>query len=484
MPTGTGKTVVLGEMNRRIVEDGGRVLNVAHRRRLIEQIHGTIEKQFGVPCEIEMGTNWAATQAFGSVVASVQSVSNPERLLRFSPYDFSHIFIDEAHHSCSDMYLAILNHFSGASVCGVTATPFRSDRKQLSHVFQKISYEYKLVDARNEGDICDIVAETIPIKIDLTNVHIKNGDFDIEETAHAIEPYLDAVADEMVKRVHDRRIMAFLPLIKTSQHMTEILNSKGFAAAHVDGESKDIEQNVRAFERNEINVLCNAMLFSEGTDIPCIDCVVPLRPTRSVVLFMQQCGRGTRLYPGKKNLLILDHLWLTRDVGLCHPASLIAPTQEISDEATKIASQKPGGSIFEEVEEAEVHIANERERALARYLDANKKRKPGTIDPLAFGSLVKDKEILLFEAESQWQKQPATPDQIEILARSGLDSDNITRGYAATIIKTLGSRGKGGLATPKQLIKLKQFGVRSPDKLSAEQASEIIGSRLAGFRRR
>ena len=102
--------------------------------------------------------------------------------------------------------------------------------------------------------------------------------------------------------------MVFLPLIKTSQKFRDLLNSHGFRAAEVNGQSTDRKEVLADFDAGKYNVLCNSMLLTEGWDCPSVDCVVVLRPTKVRSLYSQMVGRGTRLSPGKSDLLLLDFL--------------------------------------------------------------------------------------------------------------------------------------------------------------------------------
>ena len=102
--------------------------------------------------------------------------------------------------------------------------------------------------------------------------------------------------------------MAFLPLIATSEAFVAACREEGLRAIHVDGNNRE---GLRAYERGEYDIISNASLLSTGWDHPATDCVFILRPTKSLVLYMQMVGRGTRIFPGKENLLLLDPLYLS-----------------------------------------------------------------------------------------------------------------------------------------------------------------------------
>ena len=266
---------------------------------------------------------------------SVQSLMREKRLARFAPDYFQTIVVDEAHHVLSDSYQRVLDHFPGARVLGVTATPDRGDMRNLGQFFQSLAYEYTLPKAIREGYLCPIKALTIPLKLDLTGVGVQAGDFRSADIDTALDPYLEQIAREMEEYCRDRRTVVFLPLVKTSQKFQAILSARGFRAAEVNGTSQDRGAVLRDFEAGRYNVLCNSMLLTEGWDCPPVDCIVVLRPTKVRSLYSQMVGRGTRLASGKDHLLLLDFLWHTERHELCHPASLICESEEVARRMTE-----------------------------------------------------------------------------------------------------------------------------------------------------
>ena len=151
---------------------------------------------------------------------------------------------------------------------------------------------------------------------------------------HSLD-FLYQIADEMRKYCMNRKSVVFLPLIKTSQKFRDILESKGFRAAEVNGDSDDRAQVLSDFDAGRYNVLCNSMLLTEGWDCPTVDCIVVLRPTKiTQPLLVRWLGRG-RLSPGKADLLAYFDLWHTERHELCHPAHLICTNEEIAEKMTE-----------------------------------------------------------------------------------------------------------------------------------------------------
>ena len=477
MPTGTGKTPVMATLAQTEVSNGGRALVLSNRKKLVRQAGKTIEDFIGEQYGLEAGRSRAVGEMWPIVVASVQSMAN-ERLLAYPKDYFTKIIIDEAHHSLAPQYKDIFEHFSGAKCVGFTATPDRGDRRQLSEFYGCVAYEYPVKQALSDGFICNIQSVTLPIRVDISKVGRSQGDLNEGELAHAIEPYLDEIARVTADFAKDRKILTFLPIIETSKLACEVFNAHGIVTKHLDGTSKDIDAVIDELVRGDISNIVNSMLLTEGVDIPPVDCIIVLRPTESRPLYCQMVGRGTRVFPGKRNLLLLDFLWLTDKHDICHPATIVSPNADITGLVTDAQNGQPFTpiDIFAEEEIAEHKFIRDREKKLARYLDENKHRKPKTVDPLQYGIWTGDLDLVSYEPSFDWQKAPATEQQKVILESRGIDCESITRGYAAATIKSL-NRNQNK-ATPKQLKFLVAQGVKKVHALTKQQASEILDRRF------
>ena len=268
LPTGCGKTIVFAKITEECVRRGNRVLILAHRGELLEQAADKIYKATGLGCAVEKAENSCKGSWFRIVVGSVQTLMREKRLGTFPANYFQTIIIDEAHHCISNSYQRVLQHFEGAQVLGVTATPDRGDMKNLGTYFESLAYEYTLPKAIKEGYLTPIKALTLPLRIDMSGVGIQSGDFKASDIGTALDPYLHGIAEEMKHYCLDKKTVVFLPLVKTSQKFRDILNNSGFHAAEVNGESQDRAEVLEAFEKGEYNVLCNSMLLTEGWDCP------------------------------------------------------------------------------------------------------------------------------------------------------------------------------------------------------------------------
>jgi superfamily II DNA or RNA helicase len=481
LPTGTGKTIVFSKLTEDCVRDGERVLILAHRGELLDQAADKMAKATGLGCAVEKAEDTCLDSWFRVVVGSVQSLMRETRLSRFPVDFFNTIIVDEAHHCISDSYQRVLNYFDQAKVLGVTATPDRGDMRNLGKYFESLAYEYTLPRAIKDGYLCKIKAQTIPLKLDLTGVGQQAGDFKSSDLGTALDPYLYQIADEMAKYCMDRKTVVFLPLIKTSQKFRDILESKGFRAAEVNGESQDRAEVLADFDAGRYDVLCNSMLLTEGWDCPSVDCIVVLRPTKIRSLYCQMVGRGTRLYDGKDHLLLLDFLWHTERHELCHPAHLICESPEVAEIMTKNIEES-GESV--DIEEAEAQAAEDavqaREEALAKQLQEMRHRKRKLVDPLQFEMSIQAEDLAGYVPAFGWEAGPPSDKQIKTLEKLGIFPDQIDNaGKAAKLLDRLAARRMEGLTTPKQIRFLEQKGFQHVGTWQFESAKKLI-DRIAG----
>lgn len=477
LPTGCGKTIVFAKVTEDCVRQGKRVLIMAHRGELLDQAADKIMQATGLGSAVEKAEESCLGSWYRIVVGSVQSLTRPQRLAKFKQDYFDTIIIDEAHHCLSDSYQRVLEHFPDADVLGVTATPDRGDMRNLGQYFESLAYEYTLPQAIKSGYLVPIKAMTIPLQLDLTGVGIQSGDFKASDLGTALDPYLYQIADEMIKYCKDRKTVAFLPLVKTSQKFCEILNQKGFRAAEVNGESADRAQILADYDSGRYNVLCNSMLLTEGWDCPTVDCIIVLRPTKVRSLYSQMVGRGTRLAPDKADLLLLDFLWHTERHELCHPASLICESEEVAKKMTENLEKAAGCPV--DLEEAEAQASSdvvaEREQALADQLKQMRARKRKLVDPLQFEMSIQAEDLAGYVPAFGWECAPASDKQKEALEKLGIMPDEIDNaGKATMLLDRLHKRQAEGLTTPKQIRFLEGRGFKNVGTWQFSAASNMI----------
>lgn len=476
LPTGTGKTIVFASVAADQVRAGDRVLILAHRGELLEQAADKLQRSTGLVSAVEKAESTCLDSWFRVVVGSVQTLQRTARLERFPQDYFGTIIIDEAHHAITDGYRRILDYFSGAKVLGVTATPDRGDMRNLGEVFDSLAFEYKLTDAIKEGYLCKIMAQTIPLQLDITSVTMSGGDYAVGDLGTALDPYLEQIAAEMARRCKSRKTVVFLPLIKTSQKFRDLLNTYGFRAAEVNGQSDDRRQVLADFDAGKYNVLCNSMLLTEGWDCPTVDCVVVLRPTKVRSLYSQMVGRGTRLSPGKTDLLLLDFLWMTDRHELCRPADLVCEDRTVARQMTEtLAESGCPEDIEEAAAQASEDVVAQREEALAKQLEEQRRKKAKLVDPLQYEMSIQAEDLAGYVPAFGWEAGPPSEQQTAALEKLGILPDAVeSAGKAALLLDRLNKRRDEGLTTPKQIRCLEKYGFQHVGTWSFEAARHMI----------
>lgn len=480
LPTGTGKTIVFCRIAEDIVREGGRVLILAHRGELLDQAADKLKLATGLGCALEKAESTSVGEWYRVVVGSVQTLCRPGRLRQFKPDSFQAIIVDEAHHALSATYQAVLDHFAEASVLGVTATPDRGDLRNLGSYFESLAYEYTLPRAIKDGFLAPIKAQTIPIRIDLSTVASTAGDYQAGDVGNALDPYLAQIAGEIATRCATRKTVVFTPLIATSIKLLNYLRDAGVNASEVNGDSADRADVIKRFdEANPGAVLLNSMLLTEGWDCPSVDCVVVLRATKVRGLYCQMVGRGTRLFPGKENLLLLDFLWHTSKHELCRPACLVADDAEVEQRVTAKteAAANPGEvvDLIDAEADAESETVKAREETLAETLRKLRNKKAKLVDPLQYEMSIQDAGLANYTPSFGWEEAPPTLEQKERLFKLDVDPDAVANaGKAQKIIEAVQARREAGLATPKQIRFLEARGFKHVGGWPMEAAKGMV----------
>lgn len=474
--TGAGKTILASELMSKHREPG-HCLFLADAQELVHQNTDKFQKFTGEKAGVEMGEQHAVVGRHRVTIATSQSMFR--RLDKYPEDFFNRIIVDECHaNTLGEMSMKVLSHFHDyAKVLGVTATPFRSDRKNLGDYYESIAVEIGLDRLIREGFLSRIMIKSIPMPVDLSKIGTAGGDYKTSDLGEVIEPILKEAAKQLIEHSADRKkIVIFLPLIKTSIRMTRILNEMGVKAVHVSGEDKEA---MREFTHGDARVICNAQLLTTGWDCPAVDCVLVLRPTKSLALYQQCIGRGTRIAEGKDKLLLLDPLYLSDDHRLITPARLVARDEEQAKAMREHIEEEGGGDLLEMEEDVE----QKRAEALRAIMEKKAKRQARVVDAMEFALNCGDMETAEFQPEFGWESAPPSPKQIAALENAGFDTDEIdSRGKASKVLDLLFLRRQKGLATPKQLRLLKRHGHPSPSTATFEEASQWIDQKMAHFK--
>ncbi|QIR16240.1 DEAD/DEAH box helicase family protein [Shewanella aestuarii] len=309
LPTGTGKTEVFIEDVRLQIQqyNAKRVLavvpTVALKNQLIARIHAQLP-------EVKVGELLNHPQLDISVQTSAYVLRHYRKL---SKDHFDYIVIDEAHRAAADGLRQVLNYFTPKSLLGLTATHERLDKRSLIDIFGHYQVEMTLEQAIQKNLVPQIRAFRLESNIDFSKVRFNGKEFvrsDLQKTV--IVPSRDQlIADVLLKyffnphspTVSTQQGIVFCVDIKHSQRMAKLLNQLGIKAAAVSGHDR---AGLDLYHQGKVQMLCACDLINEGWDAPQTGIVVMARPTMSKVLYTQQLGRGTRHYPGKEALYVID----------------------------------------------------------------------------------------------------------------------------------------------------------------------------------
>lgn len=299
LETGAGKTHIFCEILKKCHAKGKRAIMVVRGRQLVDQASRRLDHE-GTPHGVLMAGHWRYRLSEPIQVASIDTLISrgvvPEADL---------IVIDEGHLAVSKGYKDFLMQYD-CPVLSVTATPFSPMGHLADTIIRPITFD-ELVE---QGYLCPprYFAPTMP---DLKGVHSNKDDYIQTELAECMDKgnLIGDLVHHYIKLASGRKAVCFAVNIRHSRNICDAFNSAGIPAIHADADSS-VEERLGAIEKlrtGEASILCNVGIFNLGVDIPFLDCLILARPTKSINLYRQQLGRGTRPHSGKTDFLVLDH---------------------------------------------------------------------------------------------------------------------------------------------------------------------------------
>lgn len=530
LPTGCGKTICFSAIVENELNSGGKVLILAHRNKLLEQAHDKLLDSCGIDASYE-GKSGGDERV---VICSIQSMSRDDRLAKYPPDYFSLIVVDETHHIASPSYVKVREHFSTAKLVGVTATPVRGDGHDTREDFDVVGPEYTTEQAIEDGFLTPVSVAKIPLNIDISRVHMQGGDYSASDVGAVLERYLTRIAKKTAEFTKGKKTIIFTPLVSTAQKLADIFNNEtDLRADYVAGERKDSDDVLERYNNNEIDVIANAMLLTEGYDCPAIDCIINLRPTRSKSLYVQMIGRALRLYPGKDHATVLDFLWQDNGRGRLSAQDALLDNddpfvreameqelqngeeinlQELQQRAETRAIEAREAALADAIEKAnalaETMCKEQREllNALTEY--AVNKARSENISPLNIYGVIRkspkvaakyhcmsaslvavrvldpvleDMCLSYYEAKlgSEWEQERPTMKQLSLLEKFGLPVGYaVSKGHANFLIDGFINRNQEGLGSYKQVKALKAFGYDDAHNLTKKECKDLLNARF------
>lgn len=315
--TGVGKTFLSAFEVRNA--GASRVLFIAHREHIVSHAKQTFDQVIPEFEGVIIQGETSIASAIGKrlcAFATVQTLSRPENLERFPRDSFDYIIIDEFHHAATESYRRIIDHFAPDYLLGMTATPERLDGQDVLEICDRnVAYEVRLFEGIDRKWLAPFQYFAIFDPTDYSQIRWTGRGYDEQQLQEALaqDTRADVIASNLRRyqpAAGPWKSLAFCSNVGHARWMADAFSERGFQAAAVTGETPNIERKelVRRLEDDEdpLSVLCSVDVFSEGIDIPNLTHILLLRPTQSPQVFLQQLGRGLRLYPGKEFVVVLD----------------------------------------------------------------------------------------------------------------------------------------------------------------------------------
>ncbi len=312
-PTGTGKTEILiadlvSMFKKSPVEFSGLVLvpTIQLKKQAIEAFNRGVSR-YGITAEEFASERRGLTvlvQTYAWMIRNIHS---------FGAEEFDYIAIDEAHHVMAPALKKVIHKFNPGFMLGLTATDKRLDAAMLEDIFGKYETDLSLVEAIKHGLLAPIRAFRLKSNIDLSEIRYNGRDYvnaDLERSV-VVDSRNQLIVNVLKKYFFDSSLdkksgIVFCVSVRHAQKMAEMMNSQGLSAVSVSGMDKDSNDKIEKYQNGEIQFITTCSLLNEGWDLPRTSVIVMARPTMSKVLYTQQIGRGTRRYPGKEALYIID----------------------------------------------------------------------------------------------------------------------------------------------------------------------------------
>jgi len=322
MPTGTGKSVVIAGFIREAVTayGGTRILVLTHVKELIAQNFQALLRAWPeAPAGIYSAGLSRRDLHAQILFAGIQSIH--KHAAKVQRCDL--VLIDEAHllgRTDSGMYrafLAQLNEINAGllKVVGFTATPYRMDTGMLhegkDRLFTDIAYDVPVLDMIQQGYLSPVIPKRTATQLDVSGVGTRGGEFipgQLEAAVDRTEVTKAAVAEIVQHGAERGSWLIFCSGVKHAEHVRDAIREHGISAETVTGETPSAERAaiLTAYKAGRLRCVTNANVLTTGFDAPGTDLVALLRPTKSIGLYVQMVGRGTRLAPGKDDCLVLD----------------------------------------------------------------------------------------------------------------------------------------------------------------------------------
>lgn len=288
-PPGSGKSVVISEIARLTVKKGGRVLFFVHRQELVKQIKESFRQQ-GVDL------NYCTIMTVGKVANRLKILPKPNLII-----------VDESQHSRAKTYRKIFDYYSDVPRLGFTGSPWRLSGKGFKDIYSAMVQGPTTKWLIEHHKLAPFTVYGYQLGDKNVLKHSSTGDYtkqSMDDFTHSI--IHGDIVKSWLKFAKDRKTIIYCHSTSFSKEVAQAFRDAGINAVHADAKTPQTKRDkiMKAFKNGEIKVLCNVDLVSEGFNVPDCSCVVLLRPTESLVIYLQQSMRAMRYQKGKHAVII------------------------------------------------------------------------------------------------------------------------------------------------------------------------------------
>ncbi|MCT3437375.1 DEAD/DEAH box helicase [Limosilactobacillus fermentum] len=290
-PPRTGKTVIMAEIARKTTSKGNRVMFIIHRKEVLNQAKETFKVQ-----EVDMSL--ATMGMVQTLTRQVARLPAPQLIL-----------VDEAHHALAKAYQRILQAVPKAYVLYFTATPIRTGHKQLDLIADDLIVGQSIKWLTQHGFLAPFKYYGLG-DIDRSKLRKAHGDYSSDSMNEAISHQIYGhIVDQYQRLAKGKQAVVYCHSIASAKEVTKKFHEAGITAEEIDGgtDKKVRDKLVQQFRDQQLTILVNVNLFTEGVDLPNVDCVIMARPTSSLALYLQFSMRCLNPRKGK-TAIIIDHV--------------------------------------------------------------------------------------------------------------------------------------------------------------------------------
>jgi superfamily II DNA or RNA helicase/HKD family nuclease len=474
--TGTGKTY-LSAFDAKVYNPT-KLLFVVHRLTIAKDALDTFRSVFGIDKTMGLYSGNEKELNCDFVFSTIQTISKPNHLDKFSKDHFDYIIIDETHRSGADSYLRLLEHFEPKFLLGMTATPERTDGNDIFQLFDhNIAYEIRLSRAMEEDMLSSFHYYGVTdLSIDDALVD-KKSEFNFLVSSERVERIIEQAKFYGTDNGITRGLI-FCSRKDEAIELSNLFNSKGFKTIALTGDSgeDDRAQSIEKLESDDLNAKLDYIftvdIFNEGIDIPKINQIIMLRPTQSAIVFIQQLGRGLRKVEGKGYLTVIDFIGNYENNYLI-PIALYGDTSYNKDSLRKLLTEGsrmiPGAStinfdeitkerIFQSIDSANMQLFSDLKRdynlmkfRLGRIPMMMDFIEHGSRDPFSFVDYAKSYYNFVLRIEKA-ETPRLTEHEKKLLALFSQEINNSKRVEESLILKLLLESGELSVNDIKELV--------------------------------